>query len=210
MTAAEDAVREALDYLQRESHQLDAARRVITARIEHTLLLAVPALAAATAVALADEHWALALALPWLGVLVWAVLLAAANEASVLAATRSVLEDQIERLLPSVQPVVRMVGWERGGARLAVRSTSSIFAMAVAAGIGITVAVLCFVLPGLRLPSWRSAIVVEAIAFLNVMALGCFVTWKVLHVYESARTLLQGLPDLSPESTAPGNAPAVQ
>lgn len=200
MTAADDAVREALDYLQRESHQIDAARRVITARVEHTLLLAVSGLGAATAVALAGRHWALALALPWLGVLVWAIVLAALNEASVLAATRSVLEDQIERLLPRVQPVIRMVGWQRGGARLAARSTSSVFALAVAASIGLAVSILCFLFPWLRLPSWRTAIVIEAIAFLDVLALGCFVTWKVLHAYDSARTSLLALPDLLPDA----------
>jgi hypothetical protein len=206
MTAEDDAVRAALDYLQRESHQLDTARRLIAARVEHTLLLAVPALGAAAAVSLADRRWALALSLPWLVVLVWAIILAALNEAFVLAATRSVLEDQIERLLPRLQPVVRMVGWERGGARLAVRSTSSVFVMAVAASIGLAVCVLCFVLPWLKLPSWRSAIVIEAIAFLNVLAPGCYLTWKVLHVYESARTLLQSLPDLLPGSSALGRS----
>jgi hypothetical protein len=196
MTAEDDAVRDALDYLQRESHQLDDAGRVLRARIAHTILLAVTALSVATVVALAGRHWALALALPWLGVLGWGMILAAANEALVLAAARSIIEDQIEHLLHRVRPVVRMVGWERGGARLALRSTSHLFALTVTASMGLAVFVLCFVFPWLRAPSWRSAIVIEAIAFLDVLALAGFATWKVSHAYESARASMQQLPEL--------------
>lgn len=197
MTAEDDAVRDALDYLQRESHQLADAGRVLRARIAHTILLAVAALSVATVVALAGRHWALALALPWLGVLGWAMILAAAHEALVLAAARSIVEDQIEHLLRRVRPVVRMVGWERGGARLALRSISHLFALAVAAGMALAVFVLCFVFAWLRAPSWRSAIVIEAIAFLDVLALAGFATWKVSHAYESARASMQQLPELS-------------
>jgi fatty acid desaturase len=204
MTAEDDAVRDALDYLQRESHQLGNAGRVLLARIEQTVLFAVAALSVATVVALADEHWALALALPWLGVLLWAMILAAVNEAFVLAAARSILEDQMEHLLLRVRPVIRMVGWERGGAKLALRSTSRLFAMAVALAMGLAAFVLCFVFTWWKAPSWRSGIVIEAIVFLDVLALAGFATWKVSHAYESARASMRRMADLAPDLPAAG------
>ncbi|HEX8304368.1 MAG TPA: hypothetical protein VF612_05780 [Jatrophihabitans sp.] len=198
MTAEEEAVRDALDYLQRESHQLSNAGRALLARIEQTVLLAVAALSVATVVAVTDQHWALALVLPWLGVLLWAMVLVAAHQICVLAAARSMIEDQIEQLLPRIRPAIRMVGWQRGGARLALRSASHLFALALVASMGLAAFVLCFVLAWLKAPSWRSGIVIEAIAFLDVLALAGFATWKVSHSYESARESMQRLPDLVP------------
>ncbi len=98
LTNSYDDARGARDYLQRESMQLDSSVRAIYVRVEQTIFASFTVVGVAATVILADRHWGLAFALPWIGVLLAAVALTALNEMFVLAARKSLIDDQIEEL----------------------------------------------------------------------------------------------------------------
>jgi hypothetical protein len=196
VTDGDTSARSALEYLQRESHRLDATQRAILSRVEQTVFVAFTVMGVAATIVVADRHWAFALALPWLAALLIAINLAALNELFVVAANQGVIEDEIERLMLTLEPRIRVVGWQRGAGKLTAFSPAQAITVVIIVAGALAISIAAFWLSWDKLTGMHGVLVFAMVLYAFLLLSETFAANKVLRVYERARSLIEQTPDI--------------